>query len=79
MRSYSVEKSYPDRNTYSHSIDFLPVRPDAKRPEKDILLLRATETEDRRNFVFPRRRRTFVLEMALHWILRGGIWVLELV
>lgn len=46
------------------------------RDAKDILLLR-TETESPGDFVFPRRRSACVLQMAVHWVCRGDIRVLE--
>ena len=48
------------------------------RHTKDVLLLRP-ETENPRDIVFPWRHPARILEMAVHWVRRGDIWVLELV
>lgn len=62
-----------------HPIDSFPVRSDANNwHAKDILLLRA-ETENPGNFVLLWRDPTCVLEMAIYWILRGDIRILEFV
>ena len=65
--------------TYLHFTDSVPVRSDTyHRHAKDVLLLRS-ETEDPRDVVFPRRHLSRILKMAVHWVRRGDIRVLELV
>lgn len=55
------------------------MRPDAHyRYAKDVLLLRS-ETENSGDVVFPWRHPTRIPQMAVHWVRRGDIWILELV
>ena len=65
--------------TYSRFTDPVPVRSDTHhRHAKDFLLFRS-ETEDPRDVVFPWRHLSHILKMAVHWVRRGDIRVLELV
>jgi len=57
--------------------DSIPLWSDTyHRHTKDVLLLRS-ETENPRDVVFPWRHPTRILKVAVHWVRRGDIWVLE--